>query len=199
MADGLPIYVIAPSSQDDLTAINQAIEHAASEAGKPAKVVLLARAGASPGPDALNPVALFLDEPDACMTVLMKGAGVHYLGAETYSLAKRVGREALQRRPACISTLVDAWLGEPALEALAEATTRAFLPKASQPPPLLTGALLRRLFSESTVPPSDMQTEAEVASWWKHYAGRVRNALTGGIDAAPEAPPEPPHRPTCKP
>lgn len=45
----------------------------------------------------------------------------------------------------------------------------------------LTGDLLRRLFSESTVPLSTMQTEAEVASWWKHYAGRVRNAMSDGI------------------
>lgn len=55
------------------------------------------------------------------------------------------------------------------------------------PSKLLTGDLLRRLFEESPVPASDMRTAEEVASWWKHYAGRVRNALNGAIVAADDS------------
>lgn len=40
----------------------------------------------------------------------------------------------------------------------------------------ITGDLLRRL-SENLVPISEMRTEEEISSWWKHYAGHVRNAL----------------------
>ena len=56
-----------------------------------------------------------------------------------------------------------------------------------EPPNLLTGALLLQLFNEAEVPLSDMPSEADVSSWWKHYAGRVRNALHRDMNEAPES------------
>jgi hypothetical protein len=45
------------------------------------------------------------------------------------------------------------------------------------PHKLLKGEILRRLFTEAAVPPGEMQSELEVASWGKLYAARVRGAL----------------------
>jgi hypothetical protein len=77
------------------------------------------------------------------------------------------------------------------VQASARGEALPFEHPAAQPQKLLTGDLLRRLFNESAVPVSDMQTEAEVVSWWKLYAGRVRNALKGSTHpAATEGLPE---------
>lgn len=50
------------------------------------------------------------------------------------------------------------------------------IPQQPEPQERLTGALLRRLFHENITPVGEMETEAEVTAWWKHYAARVRNA-----------------------
>jgi hypothetical protein len=55
--------------------------------------------------------------------------------------------------------------------------------------PPITGALLRRLFNELE-PLAEFETDAEISAWWKHYAGKVRNALRASADAAHREPPK---------
>lgn len=103
---------------------------AEADLGKPAKILQLGELPSFPESSVtLNPVAAFVDEPDACMELLMRGAEVRYLGLELYEQAKRKGLEAAMRNPVSIKTLVDAWYTEHLLVDLAEAVERAFLPR----------------------------------------------------------------------
>ena len=77
----------------------------------------------------LNPVATFVEEPDACMEMLIRGAEVSYLAVGVYEQAKSKGLEAAKNNPVNIKTLVDAWHAEPLLVGLAGAVERAFLTK----------------------------------------------------------------------
>lgn len=130
VADGQPIYVTGAPQSGVLDAVTRIAEQAAAESGKPAKILQFIEL--PPFPEnyvTLNPVATFVDEPDACMELLMRGAEVRYLGVELYEHAKRKGMEAAKQNPVHIKTLVDAWYAEPLLVGLAEAVERAFLPK----------------------------------------------------------------------
>ncbi|BBN90571.1 MULTISPECIES: hypothetical protein [Rhodocyclales] len=130
VADGRPIYVTGAPQSGVLDAVTRIAEQSAAETGKPAKIIQFVELAPFPeGAVTLNPVAAFIDEPDACMEMLMRGAGVSYLAVEPYDLAKQKGLEAAKCNPVSIKTLVDAWYNEPSLADLAMAVERAFLPK----------------------------------------------------------------------
>lgn len=130
VADGKPIYLTGAPQSDVLDSVTRIAEQAAAESGKPAKILQLIELPPFPkSAVTLNPVATFVDDPDACLALLMRGADIRYLGVELYEQAKRKGLEAATRNSASIKTLVDAWYAEPLLTDLAEAVERAFLPK----------------------------------------------------------------------
>ncbi len=130
VAEGHPIYVTGTPQQGVLDAVTRIAEQAATESGKPAKVIQFVELPRlQESAVTLNPVATFVEEPDACMEMLIRGAEVSYLAVGLYEQAKGKGLEAAKTNTVSIKTLVDAWYAEPLLVDLAEAVERAFLPK----------------------------------------------------------------------
>lgn len=121
------IYETGALQDGALEAVTRIAAQATAEAMKPAKIFQVVIS--TDLSTTLNPVATFIDQPDACMELLMRGAKVRYLGVEIYEKAKRKGLEAIMRNPVSVKTLVDAWYAEPLLAELAAAVDRAFLLK----------------------------------------------------------------------
>lgn len=125
--DEQPIYLIGTPQAGVLDAITRIVQQAAAETGKPTELLKL-QPFLPERSVTLTPFAAFVDEPDACMELLLRGAEVGNLSDELYEQAKQIGLEAVMSKQADIKTLVDAWHAEPLLADLAVAVERAFLP-----------------------------------------------------------------------
>ena len=130
VSDGHPIYVVGEQVGSFMDIVTRIAVQGADESGNAAKRIQLVDLSTEGGKtERMNPMASFAVEPDTCMQLLMRGAGVTYLSTDRYEQAKAKGVALAAQGPVNLKLLVDVWSSETELGEFADAVSRAFIPK----------------------------------------------------------------------